>query len=60
MKCIVVIIPDFKYYNIILEDEFLQGNEFRTQNLIIEILELLGLSRNSFTCDIIIKTKKEK
>lgn len=60
MKYIVVIIPKFKFYKIIFEDEFTDGNEFRTQNIIIETLELLGLKREEFTCDLYHKSLEEK
>lgn len=52
MKYIVVIIPKYDFYKIIFEDEFIDGNEFRTQNLIIEVLQVLGLDRKEFTCDL--------
>ena len=55
MKFIVLVIPKFNFYNILFEDEFLDHNEFRTQNQIIEILKLIGLNREEFTCDICYK-----
>ena len=54
-KFIVVIIPCFKFYKIIFEDEFIDNNEFKTQNAIIEILKLLGLDNNQYTCDLCFK-----
>ena len=52
VKYVVVIIPKFNFYQIIFEKDFIGGNEFRTQNTIIETLELLGLERKDFTCDL--------
>lgn len=50
MKAIIVILPN-KDYTIIPESKFLQNNEFRTQNQIIEILDLLNIK--DYVCDII-------
>lgn len=58
MKFIVVIIPKFNYYNIIFEDDFINHNEFRTQNLIIEVLKLLGFNDKDYICDLCYKTKR--
>ena len=55
MEFIVLIIPKYNFYKIIFEDEFLDHNEFKTQNQIIETLKLIGLPRDSFTCDLCIK-----
>ena len=57
MKIIVVVIPKINYYHIITEKEFI-NNEFRTQNLIIEVLELF-LERKEFICDLIYLHKGE-
>ena len=56
LKYIVVIIPEFKFYNIIFESEFIDHNEFRTQNLIIKSLKLLGLKNDKFVCDLCYKS----
>lgn len=58
MKYIVVIIPKFNFYKIIFEDEFMDNNEFKTQNIIIMTLETLGLKREEFSCDLC--SKKEQ
>ena len=55
MKLIVVIIHKTNYYTIISEDDFIDGNEFKTQNQIVEVLQLLGFTRDDFTCDLIFK-----
>ena len=56
MKYIVVIIHKVNYYNIIWEDNFINGNEFRTQNIIIETLNLLGLRQDKdYICDLCFK-----
>lgn len=60
MKYIVVIIPKFNFYKVIFEDEFIDGNEFKTQNLTIEVLKTLGLERKDFTCDLYSKQIKSK
>ena len=52
MKFIVVIIHKIKYYSIIWEDEFINENEFVTQNTIIKTLKLLGLEDKDFICDL--------
>lgn len=54
-KFIVVIIPIFKFYKVIFEDEFINGNEFETQNTIIKLLKLFGLDDNQYTCDLCFK-----
>lgn len=54
-KYIVVIIPKFNFYQILFEEDFLDGNEFRTQNTIIEVLDLMGIPRDSYTCDLCYK-----
>lgn len=56
MKFIVVIIHKINYYSIIWEDSFINGNEFRTQNNIIETLNLLGLEQDKdYICDLCYK-----
>lgn len=52
MKYIVVIIPELKFYKVIFEKDFINGNEFRTQNEIIDVLKTLGLKREEFVCDL--------
>lgn len=59
VKFIVVIIHKINYYNIIWEDNFIDGNEFRTQNSIIETLNLLGLKQGQdYICDLCFKYKE--
>ena len=53
MKFIVIIIPKFNFYKIIFEEDFIDNNEFTTQNTIIEILKLLGIE--NYTCDLCYK-----
>lgn len=58
MKMVIVIIPKFKHYTILTQSDFIDGNEFTTQNEIIKILELLGLVyERDFTCDVIYKNE---
>lgn len=52
MKFIIVIIPKFDYYTILFENDFIDNNEFRTQNQIIELLKILGFEREEFICDL--------
>lgn len=56
MKFIVVIIHKINYYSIIWEDNFIDDNEFKTQNNIIETLNLLGLEKDKdYICDLCFK-----
>lgn len=56
MKYIVVRIKD--YVRVIFEDEFIDDNEFRTQNEIIEVLKLLH-NEKDFSVDLYFKEIKE-
>ena len=56
MKYIVVRIKD--YVRIIFKDEFIDGNEFRTQNEIIEVLKLLH-NEKDFSVELYYKEIKE-
>ena len=56
MKYIVVRIKD--YVRVIFEDEFIDDNEFRTQNEIIDVLKLLH-NEKDFSVDLYIKEIKE-
>lgn len=51
MKAIIVIIEDIQDYTIVPEKNFIDGNEFKTQNRIIEVLELLGFKK--YKCDLV-------
>ena len=57
MKFIIVIIPRYDFYNILFENDFIDSNEFKTQNQIIEVLEILGFKREEFICDLCYRSK---
>lgn len=56
MKYIVVRIKD--YVRVIFKDEFIDSNEFRTQNEIIEVLKLLH-NEKDFSVELYFKEIKE-
>ena len=59
-KFIVVVIPRLKEYRIIFEEKFIEGNEFLTQNTIINVLKLFGLEPEiDFICDLCFRHKGE-
>lgn len=41
MNYIVVRIKDIDYVKVLFQDEFIQGNQYYTQNTLIGVLELL-------------------
>lgn len=55
MNVILLIIPQFNYRKIITKKDFLNNNQFYTQNILIETLQAMGLEyKKDFTCDLII------
>lgn len=55
MKYIIVNIRDINKVRVIFEDEFLQNNEFYTQNILIETL---GLLFKDFSVDLMSRREK--
>ena len=57
MIYIIVIIPKYNFYKVIFEDEFIENDEYKTQNLIAEVIKLLGFNSKEYICHLCYKEK---